>query len=89
MGSEMCIRDRGLVYHWNVPNLMDEDLRWLVAYVALSRPRSLAEFVCVGLTNKQKEMIEGGPPEGIPRKFSQLFDETLASTLNACEKARF
>ena len=39
----------GLVAHWTLPPRLDGDLKWLICYVILSRPPSLAQLIPVGL----------------------------------------
>ena len=48
---------------------------WLAVYVALSRVRKLANFRSVGLTDKIRAVIEGGPPDTIPLQFEKYFAE--------------
>ena len=48
---------------------------WLAVYVALSRVRKLANFRSVGLTDKIRTVIGGGPPDSIPSQFEKYFAE--------------
>ena len=66
-----------------------EELRWLATYVALSRPPSLAQLISVGLPDELRNIIEGGPPEGILSKFNDMFKEKEEAThLKAAEVMR-
>ena len=53
---------------------------WLAVYVALSRVRKLANFRSVGLTDKIRAVIEGGPPDTIPLQFEKYFAEKELKT---------
>ena len=55
-------------------------MKWLIVYVRLSRPRSLATLKSVGLTDKVREIIEQGPPEELVATFHKLFDEKIKYT---------
>ena len=65
----------GLIFHWKFPRFFSAELRWLATYVALSRPESLAQLISVGMPRDLRNIIEGGPPEGIISKFDDLFGE--------------
>ena len=79
----------GLIFHWKFPRFFSAELRWLATYVALSRPESLAQLISVGLPADLRDIIEGGPPEGIISKFNDLFQEIEAAThLRAAEVMR-
>jgi hypothetical protein len=81
--------DPGLIFHWKFPRFFSEELRWLATYVALSRPPSLAQLISVGLPDELRNIIEGGPPEGIISKFDDLFGEIEKAThLRAAEIMR-
>ena len=72
--------DPGLIIHWKFPRFFSEELRWLATYVALSRPPSLAQLISVGLPDELRNIIEGGPPEGILSRFNDLFEEKEDAT---------
>ncbi len=55
-------------------------MRWLAAYVALSRAPSLEQFISVGLPDDLRSIIEGGPPEGILSRFTDMFKEKEDAT---------
>ena len=67
--------DPSLIFHWKFPRFFSEELRWLATYVALSRPPSLAQLISVGLPDELRNIIEGGPPEGILSIFNNMFKE--------------
>ena len=52
----------GLVAHWVLPSRLDRDIKWLICYVMLSRVPSLKQLISIGLSDKIREIIEGGPP---------------------------
>ena len=78
--------DPGLIFHWKFPRFMSAELRWLATYVALSRPRSLSQLHSVGMPDNLREIIEGGPPEGILTRFNQMFKEKEVLTHLMAEK---
>ena len=55
-------------------------MKWLIVYVMLSRPRSLATLTSIGLTDKVRAIIEQGPPEELVANFHKLFDEKIEKT---------
>ena len=55
-------------------------IKWLIVYVMLSCPRSLASLQSVGLTDKVRDIIEQGPPEELVANFHKLFDEKIKDT---------
>ena len=46
----------------------------------LSRPRSLATLISVGLTDKVRAITEQGPLEDLVATFHKLFDEKIQKT---------
>ena len=72
--------DPGLVYHWKTPRRLSPLMKWISAYMALSRVRSLKQFRSVGLTETIKDLINGGPPKGMLTRFLDIFDEKRAET---------
>ena len=79
----------GLIFHWKFPRFFSEELRWLATYVALSRPPSLAQLISVGLPDELRNIIEGGPPEGILSRFNDMFKEKEDAThIRAAEVMR-
>ena len=73
--------------HWSFPRRLSKQLRWLATYVALSRPRSLAQLRSIGLTPAIRELIEEGPPEGLLSRFRELFETKIAENQVAAEAA--
>ena len=78
----------GLVAHWVVPPRLPSDIKWLICYVTLSRVPSLKQLVSIGLSDKIREILEGGPPEGMVQMFSTLFAEKIQETRAAALRAR-
>ena len=80
----------GLVAHWVVPPRLSSEIKWLICYVTLSRVPSLKQLVSIGLSDKIREVLESGPPEGLVQMFSTLFatkiQETHAAALRAKER---
>ena len=78
----------GLVAHWVVPPRLASDIKWLICYVTLSRVPSLKQLVSIGLSDKIREILEAGPPEGMVQMFSTLFAEKIQNTHAAALRAR-
>ena len=72
--------DPGMVAYWFFPQRCSQTVKWLIVYVMLSRPRSLATLTSVGLTTKVREIIEQGPPEELVATFHKLFDDKIKKT---------
>ena len=72
--------DPGMVAYWFFPQRCSQSIKWLIVYVILSRPRSLATLKSVGLTDKVREIIEQGPPEELVATFHKLFDVKIEAT---------
>lgn len=72
--------DPGMVAYWFFPQRCSQTVKWLIVYVMLSRPRSLATLKSVGLTDKVREIIEQGPPEELVATFHKLFDGKIKDT---------
>jgi hypothetical protein len=77
----------GLIFHWRFPRRMSKDMRWLVVYVALSRVPSLSQLRSIGLNSSIREIIEKGPPEGLPARFRELFGDKEKETVALAEAA--
>jgi len=72
-----------------IPTFFSAELRWLATYVALSRPPSLAQLISVGLPANFRDIIEGGPPEGILSRYCDMFKEKEDAThIRAAEVMR-
>ena len=72
--------DPGMVAYWFFPQRCSPTVKWLIVYVLLSRPRSLATLKSVGLTDKVRAIIEQGPPEELVATFHRLFDGEIKDT---------
>ena len=72
--------DPGMVAYWFFPQRCSPTVKWLIVYVILSRPRSLATLTSVGLTDKVRAIIEQGPPEELVATFHKLFDGKIKET---------
>ena len=79
--------DPGMVAYWFFPQRCSPTVKWLIVYVMLSRPRSLATLTSVGLTDKVRAIIEQGPPEDLVATFHKLFDEKIKETKSAAARA--
>lgn len=75
--------DPGMVAYWFFPQRCSPTVKWLIVYVILSRPRSLATLVSVGLTDKVRDIIQQGPPEELVATFHKLFDGKIKETKTA------
>ncbi len=72
--------DPSMVAYWFFPQRCSPTVKWLIVYVMLSRPRSLAALKSVGLTSKVRDIIEQGPPEELVATFHKLFDGKIEKT---------
>ena len=79
--------DPGLVAYWFFPQQCDKTIRWLIVYVMLSRPRSLATLRSVNLTPKIREIIEEGPPNDLVANFDKLFQDKIKATQTLARQA--
>ena len=80
--------DPGLIAHFAMPRRADDDIKWLIVYVLLSRVRSLACLRSVGLTPKIRKIIEGGPPAMLADNFEKLFRDKIMLTKQAASSAK-
>ena len=80
--------DPGLIAHFAMPRRADDDIKWLIVYVLLSRVRSLACLRSVGLTPKIRKIIEGGPPAMLVDNFEKLFRDKIMLTKQAASSAK-
>ena len=80
--------DPGLIANFAMPRRADDDIRWLIVYVLLSRVRSLACLRSVGLTLKIRKIIEGGPPAMLADNFEKLFRDKIIQTKQAAAFAK-
>jgi len=72
--------DPGLVAYWFFPVRCTDTVRWLIVYVMLSRPRSLATLKSVNLTKQIRQIIEQGPPDDLVATFDKLFHDKVEET---------
>ena len=79
--------DPGMVAYWFFPQRCSPTVKWLIVYVMLSRPRSLATRKSVGLTDKVRAIIERGPPEELVATFHKLFDGKIKETKSVAAQA--
>ena len=70
----------GLIFHWRFPRFFSEELRWLATYVALSRPPSFKQLISTGIPDSLRDIIEGGPPEGIRSRIATMFNDVEQET---------
>ena len=73
---------------WPRRNSVSNDIKWLMCYVTLSRVPSLKQLVSIRLSDKIREIVEGGPPEGVVQMFSTLFADKIQNTRAAALRAR-
>ena len=67
---------------------MSNDIKWLICYVTLSQVSSLKQLVSIRLSDKIKEIMEGGPPEGVVQMFSTLFADMIQNARAAALRAK-
>ena len=87
-GMQGMTAEPGLVAHWVLPPRLEHDIKWLICYVILSRVPSLKQLVSIGLSSKIREIIEGGPPEGLVQCFNTLFADKIKETKVAALEAK-
>ena len=80
--------DPGLIAHFIMPKRADDDIKWLIVYVMLSRVRSLSCLRSIGLDAKIRKIIEGGPPSNLAEDFEKLFRKKIKDTSKAAKAAR-
>ena len=74
--------------HFIMPRRADDDIKWLIVYVMLSRVRSLSRLRSIGLDAKIRKIIEGGPPSNLAENFEKLFRKKIEDTSKAAKAAR-
>jgi hypothetical protein len=87
-GMQGMTAEPGLVAHWILPPRLEHDIKWLICYVILSRVPSLKQLISIGLSDKIREIIEGGPPEGLVQCFNSLFADKIKETKVAALEAQ-
>jgi hypothetical protein len=80
--------DPGLIAHFIMPKRADEDIKWLIVYVLLSRVRRIANLRSVGLDYKIRKIMEGGPPTMIAENFEKKFRKKITATHAAAAAAQ-
>ena len=80
--------DPGLIAHFEMPNRTDDDIKWLIVYVLLSRVRSLANLRSIGITSQIRKIIEAGPPSMLAENFERLFRTKITNTKAAAMAAK-
>ena len=80
--------DPGLIAHFSMPKRADDDIKWLIVYVLLSRVRGLANLRSIGLTSKIRKIIEAGPPGMLAENFDTLFRAKIEQTKKAAMAAK-
>ena len=80
--------DPGLIAHFIMPKRADDDIKWLIVYVMLSRVRSLSCLRSIGLNAKIRKIIEGGPPSNLAENFEKLFRKKIKDTSKAAKAAK-
>ena len=78
----------GMLAHWVVPPRLSSDIKWLICYVTLSRVPSLRQLRSAGLSDKIRDILESGPPEGMVQMFSTLFSQKFQDTQAAALQAK-
>ena len=79
-GLQGTTAEPGLVAHFEMPQRLDKEIKWLIVYVMLSRVRDLNSLASFGLNDKIRAIIEGGPPENLVSNFDRLFKEKAERT---------
>ena len=79
--------DPGLVAYWFFPQRCTDTIRWLIVYVMITRPRSLATLKSVDLTKRIREIIEQGPPKDLVANFDKLFHDQIKETRRLARQA--
>jgi hypothetical protein len=80
--------DPGLIAHFVMPRRADDDIKWLIVYVMLSRVRSLSSLKSTHLTDKIRQIIESGPPAMVAENFEKLFRDKIELTHKAAAAAK-
>ena len=79
--------DPGLVAHFVMPRRADNDIKWLIVYVLLSRVRSLSCLRSFGINAKIRQIIEDGPPAMLAENFEKLFRDKIIHTEKTAKAA--
>ena len=79
--------DPGLIAHWDIPQRLTDDIKWLIVYVMLSRVRSLDQLRSLGMTTKIRKIIESGAPADLVQTFERLFAAKIEKTKKLAAEA--
>ena len=71
-----------------MPKRADDDIKWLIVYVTLSRVRSLSNLRSIGLNVKIRKVIEQGPPTMLAENFEKTFRKKIDNTSKAAKAAK-
>ena len=71
-----------------MPKRADDDIKWLIVYVLLSRVRSLSRLRGVGLSTKVRRIIEGAPRVMLAENFEKLFRQKIVATTKAAQASK-
>ena len=71
-----------------MPKRADDDIKWLIVYVLLSRVGSLANPRIIGITSQMRKIIEAGPPSMLAENFERLFRTKITRTKAAAVAAK-
>ena len=85
--------DPGLIAHFDMPSRADDDMKWLIIYVMLSRVRSLDCLKTTAISAEKaqalfRKNIEGGPPKIITEVFETHFRATVIRTKKSAKEAK-
>ena len=80
--------DPGLIAHFAMPRRAYDDIKWLIVYVLLSRVQSLGRLRSIGLTQKIRKILEGGPPVMHADNFEKFFRDKIMQTKQAASAAK-
>jgi hypothetical protein len=80
--------DPGIVGHFGWQPREKKQIKWLIIYVLLSRPRSLKNLRSIGLDRPEVfQLIEEGPPPEVIGEFDDIFTEKIRITHEAARAA--
>ena len=68
--------------HFIMTKRAEDDLKWLIVYVSLSRLHS------IGLSAKIRKIIEGSPPSMLADNFEKIFGKKIEDMSKAARAVR-
>ena len=80
--------DPGMVAHFVMPRRADNDIKWLIVYVHLSRMRSLSQLRIIALDKMIKGFIERCPPYMLAKSFERTFRDKFGATTKRAHEAK-